>query len=116
VLSEECQKYVLSKQDLLAIARYVRLDFEEVKAKRSGDAVPTHFDIEVYNRGKSSIEDVQLKYTLYYKQGNLSKGGTDTQTSSGSLSTGKIYDGDSITVSTEKINIIRTIKKAEGGG
>lgn len=116
VLSEECQKYVLSKKDLLAISRFVRLDFKEVKAERNGDAIATHYDVEVYNRGKRIIEDVELKYTLYYTQGNLTKGGNDQKTSSGSLSTGKLYDGYAITVSTPAIDIIRTIKKAEGGG
>ncbi|MFK7910673.1 MAG: hypothetical protein AB8F34_08720 [Akkermansiaceae bacterium] len=116
MLSEECQKYVLSKKDLLAIARYVRLDFEEVKGERSGDAIPTHFDIEVYNRGQRAIEDVEVKYTLYYRQGNLAKGGSDAKTSSGTLSTGKIYDTDSITLSTQKISIVRKSKPASGGG
>lgn len=115
-LSEKDQKYVLSKKDALAIARYVRLDFKEVKGGRSGDAVPTHYDVEVYNCGKRTIADIQLKYTLYYRQGNLSKGGSDEKTSTGSLSTGKIFDGDTITLSSEKIDIVRTIKKPEGGG
>lgn len=116
MLSQECRKYVLSKESLLAIARYIRLDFKEVKGDRVGDAIPTHFDVEVYNRGKNVIEDVELKYTLYYKQGDLAKGGSAAKTASGSLSTGKIYDRDSITLSTEKIDIVRSIKKPEGGG
>ncbi len=116
VLSEECQKYVLSKKDALAIARYIRLDFDEVKGEKSGDAIPTHYNIEVYNRGKDSIEDVQLKYTLYYSQGNLNKGGTDKKTTTGSLSTGKIYDADAITLQTQSISIVRKSKPASGGG
>lgn len=115
-LSEKCQEYVLSKKDALAIARYVRLDFEEIKAKRQGDAIPTHYNIEVYNRGKRPIQNVELRYTLYYKQGDLAKGGTAEKTSVGTLNTGKLFQNDTLMLSTQKINIVRTIKKPEGGG
>ena len=115
-LSPECQKYVLSKKDILAAARYIDLDFDEVKGKRSGKAIPTHFDIEVYNRGKSSIEEVKLRYTLYYKQGDLNKGGSAARTYTASLRTGMLYDGDTVTLATKKINIVREIKKPQGGG
>ncbi|MCP5534750.1 MAG: hypothetical protein H7A51_00775 [Akkermansiaceae bacterium] len=116
LLSEECQKYVLSKKDLLAIARYVRLKFEEIKVKGGGDAVDTGYAIEVYNSSKRPVETVTLKYTLYYNQGDLNKGGTIEKTRSGTLATGKLYDGDTITVETSKVSIIRKSKPASGGG
>lgn len=116
VLSEDCKKYILSKQDALSIARYIRLDFDEVKGVKSGDAIPTHYNIEVYNRGENSIQDVQIKYTLYYTQGNLNKGGSDRKTATGTLSSGKIYDSDSVTLPTQSISIVRKSKPASGGG
>lgn len=115
VLSKECQDYVLANKDLLAIARSVRLKFAEVKVK-AGDTVNTGYSIEVYNSSKRAVETVTLKYTLYYDQGDLNKGGTVTKTKSGTLSTGKLYDGDTMTVDTAKVGIVRKSKPASGGG
>ena len=98
------------------IARYVSLDFEEVKGKKSGDSIPTHYAVEVINRGQNAIEDVEVKYTLYYRQGNLNKGGTDEKTYSGTISTGKLFDTDSITLETKSIDIVRKSKPPQGGG
>ena len=116
VISEDCQKYVLSKQDLLNIAKNVRLKFTETKDAKNGDTTPTGYAIEVYNRGKNSIEDVTLNYTLYYSQGDLAKGGTVNKIQEGTISTGKMYDGDTLTVDTAKIYLVRKSKPAQGGG
>ncbi|MGB0993275.1 MAG: hypothetical protein ACPG32_12520 [Akkermansiaceae bacterium] len=116
VLSKECQEYVKKNEELLTIAKNIRLDLKEVKGDRQGDAIPTSYDIEVINRGQDALSTVELRYTLYYKQGSVAKGGTVDKTSTGKLTTGKLYDSDSMTLSTEKINIVRTIKKASGGG
>ncbi|MBT8044651.1 MAG: hypothetical protein KJO79_06850 [Verrucomicrobiae bacterium] len=116
VLSKECQDYVLSKLDLLVISRAVRLQFEEIKVKGGGDAIATGYAIEVYNSSKRAVEDVTLKYTLYYNQGDLNKGGTVAKTKTGTLNTGKLFDRDTVTLNTAKVDIVRKIKPASGGG
>jgi len=116
VLSPECQKYVLSKQASLAIAKSVRLGIEESKDEKSGDAVPTGYSITVSNNSKVTIDSVSLNYTLYYDQGNLEAGGTLAMTKTGVLETGKLYGKDNITVTTQKVGIVRKSKPAEGGG
>lgn len=116
VISEECQKYVLSKQDLLTISKSVRLKFKEVKEDAGDEAKNVGYAIEVYNRSKNTIEDVTLNYTLYYRVGDLTKGGTVGMTKTGTVSTGKIYNHDTLTVNTDKVEIIRKIKPPEGGG
>lgn len=116
VLAKESQDYVIAKEDRLAIGNSVRLKFTEVKVKGSGDGVATSYAIEVRNAGEKAIQDIQLSYTLYYRQGDLDKGGTIAKTSSGKLSTGKIYDADTLTVSTQSVEIVRKSKPASGGG
>lgn len=116
VLSKECQDYVMSNKDLLIIAKSVRLKFKEVKVKGGGEGVATGYAIEVYNSGKRTIEDLTLKYTLYYRQGDLEQGGTVAKTKTGSVSTGKIYDADTLTVETSTVDIVRKSKPASGGG
>ena len=116
VLSKECQDYVFANQDLLIIAKSVRLKFKEVKVKGGGDGVATGYAIEVNNSGKRAIDDLTLKYTLYYRQGDLKKGGSVAKTKTGTLTTGKIYDADTLTVETYKVDIVRKSKPASGGG
>lgn len=116
VLSTKDQDYVKANQDLLVISKSVRLKFNEVKVKGGGDGVATGYAIEVYNSGKRAIEDVTLKYTLYYSQGDLAKGGTVSKTKTGTVTTGKMYDADTITVETAKVDIVRKMKPASGGG
>jgi hypothetical protein len=100
----------------LIIAKSVRLKFKEVKVKGGGDGVATGYAIEVNNSGKRAIDDLTLKYTLYYRQGDLEKGGTVAKTKTGTLTTGKIYDADTLTVETYKVDIVRKSKPASGGG
>lgn len=116
ILSPDCQKYVLAQQQALAIAKSVRLTIDEEKGAKAGDEVPTGYSIEVRNNGKMSLDEVTLNYTLYYDQGDLVKGGTVSKTKTGTLTTGKMYSSDTITVSTAKVGIVRKIKPAEGGG
>ena len=116
VISEDCQEYVLSKQPLLNISRYVNLKFKEVKSKQVGDSSDVVYAIEVYNRGKNAIEDVTINYTIYYDQGDIKKGGFIHKTKEGSLSTGKMYDGDTLTLNTDKIYVVRKVVAPVGGG
>ena len=115
VLSEKCQQYVLSHADLMVIAKSVRLSFEEVKEKRGDDATATGYAIEVNNSSDNQIEDVTLKYTLHYRQGDLKKGGTEARTKSGKLSTGKLYSHDALTLKTGKVDIVRKKVPPSGG-
>lgn len=116
VLSKECQDYVLANAGLLALTKSVSLQFKEVKLKGDGGAVATGYTIAVNNRGNSSIEDVSLNYTLYYRQGDLNKGGTEAKTRTGSLKTSKIFDHDTVYVNTAQVDIVRKSKPASGGG
>lgn len=116
IISEDCQDYVLSKKDLLLIAKNVRLKFKEVKEKQVGDSSSVGFAIEVYNRGKDSIENITLNYTIYYDQGDVKKGGFVHKTKEGTVSTGKIYNGDTLTVNTDKVYLVRKVLAPVGGG
>ncbi|BDS06387.1 hypothetical protein NT6N_14270 [Oceaniferula spumae] len=116
VLSPECQKYVLANEAGLAIAKNVRLTIEEDKGLKNGDEVPTGYSIEVRNNGKVTVDNVSLKYTLYYDQGDLVRGGIISKTKEGTLATGKLYSSDTITVATDKVGIVRKIKAPSGGG
>lgn len=116
VISEDCQKYVLSKQDLLTISKNVRVKLKEVKEKDGAESSRVSFAMEVYNRGKSSIKDVTLNYTIYYDQGDLQKGGMVRKTKEGTVNTGKMYDGDTLTVNTEQVYLVRKIQPPVGGG
>jgi len=116
VISDDCQEYVLSKQDLLSISKNVRLKFKESKDKQAGDSTSVGFSIEAYNRGKNSIEDVTLNYTIYYDQGDIKKGGFTHKTKEGTVNTGKMYNGDTLTVETEKVYLVRKVLAPAGGG
>ena len=116
VLSDECQAYILSKESLLKTAKDVTLRFEKSKDPKNDDTTPTGYAIEVNNRGVSPIENVVLKYTLYYRQGDLESGGTVAKTMEGKLSTGKIYESDTLTVQTAKVYLVRKNKPSSGGG
>ncbi len=116
VLAQESQDYVTVNEDRLAIAKSVRLKFTEVKDKGAGEGVSTSYAIEVRNAGAEAIKDITLNYTLYYSQGSVETGGTLAKTSTGTLSTGKIYDADTLTVSTQSVDIVRKSKPASGGG
>ena len=78
ILSEDCQDYVLTHAKLLIISKSVRLSFEEVKEKGSGDGTSTGYAIEVNNSSNRPIDELTLKYTLHYRQGDLKKGCTPT--------------------------------------
>lgn len=116
IISEDCQKYVLSKSDLLAVSKNVRLKFNEAKEKQANDTVATGYTIEVYNRGKNSVENITLNYTLYYDEGNLVKGGFVSKIKEGSVDTGKIYNGDTLSVDSSKVYLVRKIVAPVGGG
>lgn len=116
LLSEDCQEYVMSKLDALTINSSVRLNFKEIKGEREGDAIPTHYEVGILNSGKRPIQEIELKYTIYYVEGSVTARGRADKTSAGTINTEELYQGITRTLSTEPINIIRTVKKAEGGG
>lgn len=116
ILCQEDQDYIQANKDMLIISNSVRLKFDEVKDEQVGDGVPTGYIIEVFNSGKRAIENITLKYTLYYSQGDLNKGGTVDKTATGVVTTGKMFDSDTLTVETAKVDIVRKIKPPVGGG
>ncbi len=132
LLSDDDQKYVLDNQDTLAVSKDVSVSFKEIKEKsiRSKEglvrtsAVPTYFDITVYNRSKTPVEELELRYHYYYCVGTLKPGGPKhtPQVAKGVLVFDKIYGQDTSTLQTAKIDIVRASKKGtappvpSGGG
>lgn len=115
ILSKECQEYVLANAELLLIAKSVKLGFEEVREKSGDDAFATGYAIEVSNTGTKPIDEVTLKYTLHYRQGDLNKGGTVAKTKSGTLRTEKLFSKDRLHVQTSKVDIVRKFRPPQGG-
>ncbi len=132
LLSADDQKYVLENRDVLAVNKGVRVSFKEIKGKSTRtkeglirtSTVPTHFEVTVYNRTKTPIEDLELRYSYYYCVGTLTPGGPKNtpHVSKGVLAYGKIYGQDTTTLQTAKIDIVRASKKGvappapSGGG
>lgn len=116
LLSEECRAYVQSKKDLLYVAKSVKLSISEEKDPKVGKGIPTYFNISVANRGARVLEDVTLKYTLYYRRGSIDEATTELMTQDGELSTGKLYKSDTMLLSTAKIDIVRDSRRPSGGG
>lgn len=132
LLSAEDQKYVLDNRDTLAVIQGISVSFKEVKEKsertKEGlirtSRVPTYFDVTVYNRTKTPIENLELKYSYYYCVGTLEAGGPkhSPKVEKGSLAFNKLFGRDTATLQTSKIDIIRASKKGvappvpSGGG
>lgn len=130
LLAEADQKYVLENQDTLAVISGVNVSFKEIKEKSTRtkeglirtSTVPTYYDVTVYNRTKTSIEELELRYSYYYCVGTLTIGGPrhTPQVANGSLVFDKLYDQDTATLKTETIDIVRSSKKgvapSAGGG
>jgi len=132
LLSEDDQQYVLANQGALAVNQGLRVTFKEIKEKskrtKKGlirtSTVPTYFDVTVYNRTKTPIEDLELRYSYYYCIGTLTPGGPKhtPQVAQGVLAYTKIFGQDTSTLQTAKINIVRASKKGvappvpSGGG
>ena len=132
LLSEEDQEYVLASQGELAVNQGLRVSFKEVKDKSTRtkkglirtSTVPTYFDVTVYNRSKTPIEGLKLRYSYYYCIGTLTSGGPkhSPQVAKGVLAFTKIFGQDTSTLQTAKIDIMRASKKGvappapSGGG
>lgn len=131
LLAADDQKYVLKNQDTLAVIGGVSVSFKEIKEKSTRtkkglirtSTVPTHYNVTVYNRTKTPIEDLELRYSYYYCVGTLTAGGPKhtPQVANGSLVFDKLYDQDTATLKTKTIDIVRSSKKGvappiSGGG
>lgn len=122
----------MENQDTLAVLKSVSVSFKEVKEKsvRSKDGrittstVPTYFDVTVYNRSQTPIEDLSLQYSYYYCVGSLTPGGPKhtPKVDKGELAFDKLFGQDTATLPTAKIDIVRASKKGvappvrSGGG
>lgn len=120
-LSEDDQKYVLGHQDTLAVGKGLSVSFKKMRDKSTRtkeglirtSVIPTYYDVTIYNRTKTEIDDLELRYSYYYCIGTLApKGPKHTpHIARGMLSCGKIYGQDTLTLQTAKIDIIRASKK-----
>jgi hypothetical protein len=121
LLSEEDQKYVLDNLDTLAVMRSVSVKFKEITEKpvrtKEGrirtSTTPTYFDLTVYNRSKTSIENLELRYNYYYCVGSLDPQGAKhtPKVLKGTLQFDKIFGQDTITMPTAVVKIVRASKK-----
>lgn len=132
LLAKDDQKYVLDNEDTLAVIGGVSLSFREIKQPSTRtkvglirtSSVPTSFDITVYNRSKTPIEDLELRYSYYYCVGTLAAGGPKhtPQVAKGTLMFDKIFGQDTSSQQTSVVDIVRASKKgvappvSSGGG
>ncbi|MCP5536290.1 MAG: hypothetical protein H7A51_08670 [Akkermansiaceae bacterium] len=132
LLSEEDQKYVIDSADELAVSRSVSVSFKEVKGEttrtKSGlvrtRSTPTSYEIQVYNRSDKVIEDLEIRYSLYYCVGSSSATGPShtPQVLKGSLIYPKLFGKYNETRATSEVVLIRESKKGvappvpSGGG
>lgn len=119
VLSEECKAYVAEHASEVAVATALSISFEKVKEKKvkGVDGVNTTFDVTFYNKSETTLKDVVIDYTIYWKKGNITKGQKSTQMEEkGSFS---VYDLDPkyrVTETTKAVNVVNKTIKSKGGG
>lgn len=132
VLAKEDQQYVADNLDTLAVIKSINVSFKEIKEKSTRtkeglittSTVPTYYDITVYNRSTTPIEELELRYSYYYCVGTLTPGGPKhtPKVEKGLLVFDKLFEQDTATLQTAKIDIIRASKKGvappvrSGGG
>ncbi|MGB0992047.1 MAG: hypothetical protein ACPG32_06215 [Akkermansiaceae bacterium] len=131
-LSADDQKYVKDNADVLAVSSNLIISFKEVKDKTQrtkSDRVrtattPTAFDIKVYNRSDTPIENLEIRYSYYYCVGSSSASGPrhTPKVSKGTLTFPKMFGKYTETRTTEKVALIRESKQGKappvpsGGG
>lgn len=119
VLSEECQTYIAEHASEVAVATALQISFEKVKEEKvkGVDGVNTTFDVTFYNKSKTTLENVVIDYTIYWKKGNITKGQKSTEMQEkGSFS---VYDLDPkyrTTETTKPVNVVNKTIKSKGGG
>jgi hypothetical protein len=131
LLSEDDQKYVIHNQVTLSAVKGLQVSFKEVKGKitRTKEGLirttvtPTSYDVTVYNRTKTRMNDLTLNYYFYYCVGTLTPGGPKhtPKVTTGSHVFNELAGQDTAMLTTSAIDIIRASKKgvpppSSGGG
>lgn len=132
ILSEEDQKYVIDSADDLAVSRSVNVSFKEIKGETTRSkaglvrtqSTPTSYEIQVYNRSDTVIEELEVRYSLYYCVGSSNATGPrhTPKVLKGSLIYPKLFGKYTETRPTSEITLIRESKKGvappvpSGGG
>ena len=117
--SEADIKYIKDNANVLAAASALDISFNEVNGEGSAKTgYDTGYDIRVQNRGKDPVQDIEVKYAIYYLQGSVTKGVKAVpKTHTGSLDGESIFGSLRYTVSTDKVRLVREVlKRVKGGG
>ena len=83
LLSKKDQEYIKKNAQILFVSRSFDVRFKEVKGdvtrSKSGlirtRKTPTSYSVELYNRSKNIVENVDIRYTFYYCVGSSSASG-----------------------------------------
>lgn len=120
VLSEECQAYILENATKLVVPTALDITFEKVKEdkEKGADGVSTSFDVTFYNRSSTSLEDLEVVYTVYYSKDTLSKGVRTSAklTETGDFGIDQLDDKYRITETTSPVYIVNKTIDDVGGG
>ncbi|MFK7911451.1 MAG: hypothetical protein AB8F34_12755 [Akkermansiaceae bacterium] len=132
LLSEEDQKYIKANSEMLVVARAFDVKFKEVKGETTRTKAglirtrktPTSYQVQLYNRSKKIVEDVDVRYSYYYCVGSSSATGPrhTPKVKKGVLGFPKMFGQYSESRETAQVDLIRESKKGvappvpSGGG
>lgn len=118
-LSERDAQYIENVGDLITALNGLALTIKEVKEKPSkvGRAITvnTSFDVTVSNRAEATINNLDIRYKVFYKRDTLDAAPVLTQ-DEGSWAMSEIYGKYRETVTTEPIDIVRETSPSVSGG
>jgi hypothetical protein len=114
VLSEEDQAYVLENANRLAVGNDLKVILKsyqgspkKVEKDRISDRVyPSGYTITLSNRAKTAIENLTVKYTLYYAVQGYVKPDRKTEEKSATLVYKTIPPGGTVSQTTEPVDIV----------
>jgi hypothetical protein len=120
VLSKECQTYILENATKLVVPTSLDITFEKVKEdkQKGADGVSTSFDVTFYNRSDTTLQDLEVVYTVYYSKDTLNKGVRTTAklTENGTFGIDELDDKYRITETTTPVYIVNKTIDGVGGG
>ena len=119
VLSKEDQVYVKKMAPYAAVARDVKLRFNEVttKAVKKGTLSIKDFsyNITLKNKSGSKIDGLKMDYKIFYYIGDTKKAGSVLATKTGTK-TLDVYPEMSDYFSTTKLELVKNVVKGTAGG
>lgn len=119
VLSDDCQAYITENISKVAVASALDISIKQVKEKKTkgSDSSNYTYSVTFYNRGKSTLKDIDIDYTVYYKKDTIKRGVKATSlTSTGSFDVSEIDPKYRTTDTTSPISITKKTIKGKGGG